>query len=68
LIDLLEYKPLNAARECGVTFFSNTIYLSWCKASTYSGTREAGEAGCLYIPAFDQETVIMPQAAERVIT
>jgi hypothetical protein len=21
---MLEYKPLNAARECGVTFFSNT--------------------------------------------
>jgi hypothetical protein len=25
--DVLEYKPLNAARECGVTFFSNTMGL-----------------------------------------
>jgi hypothetical protein len=31
---LLEYKPLNAARECGVTFFSN-MHLSVCTYSVY---------------------------------
>jgi hypothetical protein len=25
---MLEYKPLNAARECGVTFFFNSILVN----------------------------------------